>query len=150
MPAVVAISPLTSTCDPAPNNTPLGLRMRIFPLALKCPKIWLGLPLLIRLSVIADDDGCMKSVVSFGAISKPRQSITALFVVCVMSSTLPEELIVAAPAATVPPVGLANPGVASTEIIDKKTAAQKTLFLIKKLMSLGRPSPITTRPLNFH
>ena len=53
MDSVDATRPPTLTLEPAPNSTPLGFRMKTWPLALKLPSKLLGLVPLMRLSAIA-------------------------------------------------------------------------------------------------
>ena len=131
---VVAINPFTSTCAPAPNKTPLGFRMMIFPLASKCPKIWLGLPLLIRFRTIDEDDGWINCVVSFEAMLKLCQSITALLLVSVTVTVLPAEPMLADPADTVPPMGFAKAAVVVSAVDDSRTAANNTAPLTSEFL----------------
>ena len=152
LPVVVASKPFTSTCDPAPNKTPLGLSMTIFPLASRWPKIWLGLALLIRLSTTAEDDGWINCVVSPFAMVKLLQSITALFVDWAISTVLPEVVIVADPAETTPPAGFASAAVIARivdkAVVDKKLATRKKLFPRKTPTDAFNLSSTKTPDLN--
>src|ERR1039458_6955455 len=62
--AVVAIRPLTSTCEPGPKNTPFGLIRITLPLAVNVPSICEGSGSLIRLRVTEEEEGWLKFVVS--------------------------------------------------------------------------------------
>jgi hypothetical protein len=66
---------------------------------------------------------------------KLLQSITALLLLWVISSVLPDEVIVAEPADTVPSTGLAKTAVVDSittrTVVDKKPAARKSVLPIK-------------------
>ena len=83
--------------------------MMMLPLAVRVPLMEEGLALLTRLRVRAWVEGWIKFVVSPCAISKLRQSMTALSLVWLTVRVVPELAILAEPADTVPSVGLATP-----------------------------------------
>ena len=55
--AVLATSPFTSTCDPAPNSTPFWLMITTLPLAVRFPSIRLAPPIVTRLIATALAEG---------------------------------------------------------------------------------------------
>jgi len=69
--------------------------------------------------------------------------MTALLLVSVMSSVLPDDVIVADPAETVPLTGLAKAAVTAKKLtrdaVDKKVVERKSAFLIKDPRLLFRP-----------
>ena len=69
------------------------------------PKMWLGWLSITRLSVADWALGCWKLTVASLPTLKVLQSTTALWLVWLMLSVLPDWLMVACPAATWPPVG---------------------------------------------
>src|SRR5579864_6823117 len=82
---VVAIRPATSTCAPAPKNTPAGLTIHTWPFALRFPRIWLGFPPLTRLSATEEAPGCTNCTVEPAGIPKALQPMIALLVLWVMT-----------------------------------------------------------------
>ena len=75
---VEATRPPTSTWAPLPNTMPSGLMRYTWPLAFKCPRIWLPPAPTMRFTATALADGCTKVTVSSGAMSKLCQ-LTARF-----------------------------------------------------------------------
>ena len=51
--SVDATKPPTLTCEPAPNSTPFGFKIKTWPLAVRLPRKLLGLLPVMRLSAMA-------------------------------------------------------------------------------------------------
>ncbi|EFV85397.1 hypothetical protein HMPREF0005_04489 [Achromobacter xylosoxidans C54] len=106
--AVVATRPPTSMRAPLPNSTPFGLTSITVPLAFRRPKMADGSLPTTRFSVMLLLPGWRKLTVSLAPMLKSFQLMIALPVDWLMSSVpLPRSLMVAPPATTLPPVGLA-------------------------------------------
>src|SRR5215472_6895571 len=126
MSAGVATIVLTSTWAPSVKTMPLWLTSTIRPLASIWPAMTEGSPPVTRLSVTEVAEGCRKTVVSPGAMLKLCQLMTAepddwliwvRFAFCV---------IVAVPATTEPPAGLAAAGTAVAIAVPVHIAARRT------------------------
>ena len=95
---------------------PLPLLKNTWPLALICPKIWLGLPPVTRFKVTLLALGWLKLTVASRPTLKVFQFKAALAVLWLMFRVLPVCCRVAWPALTVPPVGNALTGGAACAI----------------------------------
>ena len=122
---------------------PLGLISTIWPFAVSLPAISEGSPACTRFKVIELDDGCWKLVRSLGAILKLIQLIAARSVDWVMSSWFElGAVIVADPATTWPPFGLASaspPAASVTRAVSadrRSTGRRSEVFIL-----FSRPWP---------
>ena len=113
MSAVVATRPPTLTCAPAPNSTPLGLTMKTRPLAVIDPSIREASVAPTRLSVTALASGCANVTLCPAPTSNPCQLMIARALAWSIRVAPGFAVIVAVPAATMPPIGSANAGVAT-------------------------------------
>ena len=84
---------------------PFGLVKKICPFAVRWPKISDGLLPVTRLSAIAEELGWLKLTQALEPIEKLCQLRIAELVLCVTCMFDPEVEMLAAPAATDPPVG---------------------------------------------
>src|SRR5438128_12514121 len=105
MESVVAKRPPTSTEALGAKSTPFGLVRKTWPLAVMRPKISDGLLPVTRLSAMAEELGWLKLTQALEPIEKLCQLRIAELVLCVTCMFDPEVEMVAAPAATDPPVG---------------------------------------------
>jgi hypothetical protein len=87
------------------RRVPFGLIKYTWPLASKCPRIWLPLVLEMRLTATADAEGCRKSTFSCEPMLKLSQSIATSALDCLMSVVLPTWVMLALPDTTFPPSG---------------------------------------------
>ncbi len=133
--SVEATRPPTLTCAPCPNTMPFGLIRNTCPLAFNWPRIWLPLVSKMRLTAIAEADGCTKSTVSCGAMLKVFQSSDKFWLPCLMVVVLPDWLMVPVPDTTCPPVGpaRANGEMKVTAVSDKAAAASLRRALLPPL-----------------
>ncbi len=128
--AVETTSPPTSTRDPAPNSTPLGLIRNTRPLAVSDPRIELASPPKTRFSVMEVVPGWLNRALSPAFSEKLRQSMIARSLCWVTTIwPLPSPATVADPATTCAPSGLASAGVASApgSIADPRSSAPRRL-----------------------
>src|SRR5579885_522342 len=88
---------------------PDGFCRTTMPLAFRWPRIWDGLTSLTRFQTTDEADGWTNAVVSPAPILKLCQLMTVLLAAPTVSIE-PDALKVAAPCATLPPVGLAPAG----------------------------------------
>ena len=89
--------PPTLTWLPAPNSTPLGFKIKTWPLALKLPKKLLGLLPVMRLSAIAWALGWLNISASLVAVESFVQSRARRWLVWLMVVVLPAVATVPAP-----------------------------------------------------
>jgi hypothetical protein len=82
--------------------------MKMRPLALSWPRIWLASPPTMRLSATAFAPGCRNCTSSLTPMSKPCQLMMALFESWLMLVVRPDCEMAASPAATWPPSGAAR------------------------------------------
>src|SRR5690348_16510998 len=99
MSEVVAINPATSTCAPAPKNTPAGLTIQTCPFALRFPRIWLTLPPVTRLSATELELGWTNCTVEPVGIPKALQLMIALLVLWVITDLVADGVESVAPPA---------------------------------------------------
>ena len=79
----------TLTCAPAPNSTPLGLRMKTCPLAVKLPSRLLGLLPVMRFRAMAWALGWLKTRASLAVVESLSQSMARRWLVWVMVVVAP-------------------------------------------------------------
>ena len=104
-PAVLMLAPLV-------NNTPLELRIKTLPLALRAPSMTDCSVPVTRFRAMADAEGWTKLTVAFWPTEKPSQSIATFWLDWVMVIVLPTRApIAAAPAVTLPFVGSVSAGI---------------------------------------
>ncbi|MCY1167690.1 hypothetical protein D9M73_76600 [compost metagenome] len=87
--SVEATRPPTLTCEPAPNSTPLGFRIKTWPLAVRLPSSSLGLLPVMRLRAIAEALGWLKTSASFVRVDKLVQSIATRWLPWLIVVVLP-------------------------------------------------------------
>ena len=103
--SVLATSPPTFTCEPAPNTMPLGLTRYTWPLALSWPKICVALWSLMRLSAWLLLPGCTNWTVASRPMPKLLQFVTSLSDAWFTVSVLPDCWMLPVPRTICPPVG---------------------------------------------
>ena len=96
MPSVEATSPPTLTWLVAPNNTPLGLRIKTWPLALRLPSSVLGLSPVMRFRAMAWVLGCLNTSASPALVDSLSQSIATRWLLWLMVVVRPAEPVVVA------------------------------------------------------
>ena len=101
----MAKSAPTSTAAPGAKRTPFGLLRKIWPLAVRRPKISDGLLPRTRFSAIAEELGWLKFTQAPEPIEKLCQLRIAELEPCVICMFDPDVEMFAEPAVTVPPVG---------------------------------------------
>src|SRR3989304_3620117 len=144
-----ATKPPTFTCEPVPNNTPLGFRTKTWPLALRLPRIELGSWPRTRLRAMDDALGWLKRTASLLPMLKLCQLMARFWVFWVMVVVAPAWAIVPAPVLVFPPVGSAWASGMSSAVAERINKAMAIKLRPNTDLLDPLTSSITTSPAKF-